>query len=179
LLLAAGALCPACLILDPTQFPAPEDQLPTLLRTEPSSADVQVVDRTETELVELAAFVFDANEEDVLAARGFVDWSVDQSIRTVPDVQPAEQGDPRERIVTARFNPSRVFTRGCHVVEIDVIDDPSGWSAVSGAGLRDVQPGVGKATATWFVLARDGEGDGLDDISLASCPGADRGAGGP
>ena len=54
-----------------------------------------------------------------------------------------------------------------------MIDDASG----RGAGPRDVEPGVGKATATWFVLAHDG--DGLDDISLASCPGADRGAGSP
>ena len=168
-----GALCPACLVLHPPDFPEPEDEPPTILSTEPSSADLQVVDRTQSEPVEFVVHVFDANEEDVLSAQAFVDWAIDADSAGSIDIVAADDEDARHRVVTASLRPGRDFAqRGCHVVEIDVIDDASGW-----IDERTVEADVGKVTATWFVLAHDG--DGYEDISLASCPGADRGAGQP
>jgi len=169
LLLLAGLVCPGCLILDPTNFPDPENELPTILATEPATTDVQFVDRTSNESVEFSVLVYDANAEDVLDARAFLDPSLPVGF-TAPSIEVAPRGDPRERLVAARF-PPRAFVRGCHIVEIAVNDQgPTGWVAQS---QSDVYEGVGKVTAAWFVLAHDD--DGYDDITLASCPGADPG----
>ena len=166
LLFLGGLVCPGCLILDPTNFPDPENELPTILATEPSTTDVQFVDRTSNESVELSVLVYDANVEDVLDARAFVDPHPSfNEPHTTPAIEVAPRGDPRERLVTASFRPDHAFDRGCHIVEIAVNDQgPTGWDNVDD---------VGKVTASWIVLAHDR--DGYDDITLASCPGADPG----
>lgn len=163
LALLGGALCPACLILDPVDFPERENREPVIRTTEPPSPGPVAVDRNDLDQV-FTAFVFDEDDEDILDARAFLD-----GFNSVfPVVAPAEDGEPGIRVVTARFNAA-FFSRGCHKLDLDVVDDASGW-----VGDRGVEEGVGKDTVTWFVLAHDG--DGFADIPFASCPVDDPGA---
>jgi hypothetical protein len=166
-----GAACPACLILDPVDFPARDNHSPAIESTLPPANEFKTVDRTALETEEFVATVFDEDREDVLDARAFIDWNAGDTGVVFPEVRTDEDGAGRRRVVTARFRPSRDFARGCHVVEVDVVDDASGWATT---GPRDVQEGVGKVTAIWWVLAHDGEDE--PDIAAITCRGADPGA---
>ncbi|MBI2896188.1 MAG: hypothetical protein HYY06_21700 [Deltaproteobacteria bacterium] len=158
-----------CLITDRVEFEDPENLPPLIESMAPPAAKVVRLDRTRSEDVSFACQVLDQNEEDTLDARAFLDFARDEAIRGVTEVVQSES-DARRRSVTASFPPD-LFARGCHVVEVDVIDGgAAGWDPGGQTRFRSVKEGVAKATATWFVLAYDSEGDPRADISLESCP---------
>lgn len=160
----AAVVCPGCLILDPTDFPDPENQRPVILSADPPAGEVQFVDRRSVAPIVLELRVYDGNEQDVLDARAFVDPAIDEARQGQIEFA-RDPEDPRERTVTVELDLVP-FTRGCHVIEVDIADS----SSSSWVGPREVAAGVGKASETWFYVAHDG--DGFEDISIASCPGA-------
>jgi hypothetical protein len=170
------ALAQGCLITDRVDFDEPENRPPILFNangagdpaTDPRSDRVVFVDATGTENLSFTAFVRDFNTRDRLDARAFLDYDTNSGILTAPLVdEPAEPGD---WTVTAVVSP-RAFSRGCHLLEVDIIDDPSGWDSSSASTPnRATIEGVGKVTAAWLVLAHLGSEDRGSDISLASCP---------
>lgn len=152
LLFTAAALCPACLILDPTDFPEKVNSLPRIVRTDPAIRGCKRIDRTSFEPELFTITVVDEDVEDVLDARQFVDGHLGSED---PLIELNPQGDGTERVVTASFDPIEDFDQpGYFTVEIDVVDDASGWIG----STSKVEEDVGIIAAVWTIAVHDGTG---------------------
>lgn len=165
-----GAACPACLILDPVDFPPRENHRPYVEETDPPQNAWVILDRESIGSLVFEMTVVDEDTEDELDARAFVDFDPGDRAVVFGEVV-GREGDDTRRIVTARFRPGGDFTPGCHLVEIDVVDDRSGWEPT---GTRVLKEGVARDTAYWWVFAHDG--DDLAEVPPVTCRVGDDGA---
>lgn len=156
-----AAACPACLILDPVDFPERENHRPRADNYSPSLGDHIEVNRLQSDDVAFEIDVFDEDASDIFEARAFVNQRRSQND---PTVEVSTGG--LVRTVRAVFDePALDFAkRGCHEIAMYVVDTASAWDEATD---HDVKDGFFQVLGVWFVIVH--EGDGFEDIAAAGC----------
>lgn len=166
-----GWACPACLILDPTDFPPRQNNPARIVdgSTIPDLSDYTYLSRQRLEPMTFRLTVEDEDAVDSPDARVFVDFAQGDASAVFPTIEDDPTDDTR-RLVVAQFKPD-FFTPGCHVIEVDVVDNSSDWTGPRGLGAE-----VERDRAVWWLRAFDG--DDPNDIPDPLCR-PTGGSGGP
>jgi hypothetical protein len=173
LILAAGAsTAMGCLLSNPPDFEEPVEHPPVVVQRSPL-ASILAVDRDDTTspTTTFQAVVSDANVNQVLFYRWFLDFHPDASpqcglVRGFLAL-PNENGDPER---TAVYNlDHRILTTGqglCHRLSLVVADGE--WLDGPHEGCSEVAEGVNRALADWWIIAHDAS-TSVDEITMGDC----------